>query len=156
MTRRRGALSPTSANELSRSVSSSRMARTCPASRLLLQLLDALGCLGFGEGRVEWLVGFGTEGLQIRALRAGHGLIARRPVVRILHRIVMRISNAAVRTAARVDATPGLLLQLVDPLCRLRLGQRFIHRLVCFFTQCLEIGALGTCHVLVARDPVFR
>src|SRR5687768_3588842 len=57
--------------------------RLGPAS-LLTQVIDALRCLRLREVLVGLLAGLIGERLHVRALRAGHRLVAGGPLVRVL------------------------------------------------------------------------
>ena len=59
-----------------------RLARSA-ASRLLLQGRNPFGRLRFRQGIIHGFARFVTERLEVRALRGGHGLIPRRPLVGI-------------------------------------------------------------------------
>src|SRR4051794_37198119 len=60
-------------------------ARVLPAAPgAVLQVVDALGRLRLREALVDLLAGLARQRLQVRRLRAGHRLVAGRPVVRVL------------------------------------------------------------------------
>src|SRR4051794_17280424 len=59
------------------------------ASRLLLQLVDALRRFGLRQRVVELLLGLLAQRLQIRSLWTRHRLVAGRPVLRILGGILV-------------------------------------------------------------------
>src|SRR5689334_24175307 len=55
-------------------------------SRHLLEAVDVLGGLGLGEVTGQRLARLAGQGLEVAALRAGHGLVAGDPVLGVLDR----------------------------------------------------------------------
>jgi hypothetical protein len=72
------------------------------AACLVLQFIYPFGGFSFGKRIIYFLAGFLRQGFQIRALRAGHFLIAGRPVIRIFYRVAPGRICFALRTIATI------------------------------------------------------